>query len=124
MLFLQKKSSHDVSLSQVENFPKDIYSFLRSNTDQYDIIMIRDYNYLKWRFISNPDKYSIWIVYKLEEIIGYIVTKTGKWKGLKVLYIADYFMKENNDIYFHDAIMRLIKKLLTNESTKEEILFL
>ena len=43
--------------------PKDIYSLLRSNTDQYDIIMVRDYNYLKWRFISNPDKYNIWIVY-------------------------------------------------------------
>ena len=113
-LLRPKKSSHDVSLSEVDDFPQDIYSLLRSNTDQYDIIMVRDYNYLKWRFISNPDKYSIWIVYKLEEIIGYIVTKTGKWKGLQVLYIADYLMKENNDVYFHDAILRLIEKSKNN----------
>ena len=114
VLLRPKKSSHDVSLSEVDDFPQDIYSLLRSNTDQYDIIMVRDYNYLKWRFISNPDKYSIWIVYKLEEIIGYIVTKTGKWKGLQVLYIADYLMKENNDVYFHDAILRLIEKSKNN----------
>ena len=95
-----------VSFSFVSEFPEDVHSLWIRVAKRYDWIVERSKKYLDWRFIQNPDTYSIMLARNSRETIGYIVTKIGYWQGLKVGYLADFLVDEEQPEIFTEFVLR------------------
>lgn len=74
----------------------------------YDWIIERSMKYLDWRFIKNPDNYSIWLAQDNQETLGYIVLKFGIWKNLKIGYIVDFLTDEDRPEVFTKLLLHAL----------------
>lgn len=105
-----QKTSGVMQITTVDAFPPEIDSLWDAVADAYDVIIVRDLTYLEWRFGTNPDEYTIWIVRdNSQQLLGYIVTKPGLWRGLKVLYIADYLTMPGQESIFDEALSAILQ---------------
>lgn len=65
-----------LTISDASSFDDRINEFWNKISNQYQIILVRDKNYLNWRYVAVPDvTYSIYIADKAGEICGYIVSR-------------------------------------------------
>jgi GNAT superfamily N-acetyltransferase len=71
---------------------------------RYSFYIIRDSNYLHWRYFNNPDKYIFLAAIKNEEYLGYIVLKMSK--DNKTGLICDFITIDDR----LDVFSALIKK--------------
>ena len=102
LLFLSL--SIDLKVLQINSFFELPDKFSHNN----DIAQYRSKDYLKWRFINNPDTYLIYSVYLKEKYIGYLVLKEGLHNSIKVLYLADIFFEKKYSKYSSKAIAKII----------------
>jgi len=77
---------------------------------KYDAITIRNLDYIKWRFLENPEEYTIYTAKKNNSYIGYIVLKEGRWENLKVGYIADIFTIDSGNQAVFNSLIYYAKK--------------
>jgi GNAT superfamily N-acetyltransferase len=110
-----RKPFSAIQVAEVESFPPEINLLWSAVADAYDVIMVRDSTYLEWRFGGNPDEYAIVIMYDSQQVIGYVITKPGLWKGLKVLYIADYLTLPERKAAFDVALFAILKHAQSQE---------
>lgn len=104
-----RKTSKAVQVKIIDTFPPEADWLWSVVASMYDVLMVRDSAYLEWRFLTNPDEYTIWSVRDSQQLVGYIVTKPGLWRGLKVLYIADYLMLPGEESVFDEALTAILQ---------------
>ena len=64
-------SKSNFSVSQVSSFPDDIESLWERVSEKYDVILVRNREYLRWRYQEAPDSYIILIARSPQgEILG------------------------------------------------------
>ncbi|MBL7085893.1 MAG: GNAT family N-acetyltransferase [Candidatus Cloacimonetes bacterium] len=100
-------NSHLVDI--VETISSEMGLLWEQVAGELDAILVRDIKYLDWRFMTNPEEYTIWNVHENKELIGYVLTKPGLWNGLKVLYIADYLMLPGRRNSFRTVVSAILK---------------
>lgn len=84
-------SSKDVSVSQATSFPDDVDELWERASKSFDVALVRSKQYLQWRYIQNPDRYSIFIAQdKNSATAGYMIAKTCVSDGEVTGFIADY----------------------------------
>lgn len=98
---LEKKG---LVISMVPEFPEDIHALWKKTSKTYDWILERSKKYLDWRFVQNPDTYSIFLAKINKVTIGYLVTKIGIWKNLRIGYLADFLIDEKGSEIFRDLV--------------------
>lgn len=96
-----------LKVESTSQFPEEIEKLFDRCCENYDLILERKKNYLDWRFVENPDDYSIYLVRYGKMLIGYFVTKNGSWNSLSVGYVADYLFDEKY-MKFFPRIIELI----------------
>lgn len=104
----------DVKFSFASSFPDDISSLCAKVSKNYDWILARSKLYLNWRFILNPDNYSIIVAENSHETLGYIVMKIGYWQKLKVGYLADFLVDEKEPEIFTALVLHSLKLFQKN----------
>ena len=87
-----RESKSNVSIAEVDSFPEDIERLCEEYSQNYDIIMVRDRNYLKWRYRDNPNDYRILVAKNAEATIGYMVTRVRLRDNLRLGCIADFLI--------------------------------
>lgn len=91
----------DVFVYQESGFPDDIDALWEQASKNYEVILARTKDYLEWRYVTNPDTYSILIARNTDgAILGYMVTKTGFSGGIPMGYIIDFLTLEGNPNIF------------------------
>ena len=101
----------DISISMASSFPDDIGVLWEEVSKHYDIMLVRTKDYLEWRYIKNPDTYSIMLaVNKAGTTVGYIVTKVGFYNGVPVGFIVDFLTLEDNKRIFRQLLLSAIKE--------------
>lgn len=98
-----------VKFPLVPSFPEDMHTFWGKVSGNYDWIVERSKKYLDWRFVQNPDTYSIMLARNSRETIGYIVTKIGYWQSLKVGYLADFLVDEKGPEIFTELVLHSLR---------------
>lgn len=89
-------------------FPDDIYTLWERASLNYDLILERSKQYLEWRYIRNPDSYSIWLAQTGQKSSGYLITKLGTWRHLKIGFLADFLIEEHQPEIFTQLILRAL----------------
>ena len=77
------------SVREVPYFDERFNSFWEEASD-YNIMVVRDKQYLTWRYIEKPgEKYAIFIVERGEKLSGYLVLKCMEKFSLQIGFIMD-----------------------------------
>jgi len=84
-----------ITVSEVSSFPDDIDGLWEELSGQYDVSLVRNGVYLEWRYVVNPDTYSILIARDESDVLrGFMVTKIGFEEDVALAYIADFLVPE------------------------------
>lgn len=80
----------DLAISRVPFFDDRINEFWANMSDQYKIMVVRDRDYLNWRYCAIPGvDYSIYIAQKMGQICGYLVLRCMPREQIKVGIVFD-----------------------------------
>jgi len=84
----------DLAITQVSSFDERMDEFWSIVSSQYQIIVVRDKDYLNWRYVAIPDtNYVIHIAEIAGEIYGYIVLRNMRDRETKAGIIFDVLAK-------------------------------
>jgi len=79
-----------LTISQISSFDERINEFWARVSRQYEIMVVRNREYLNWRYAAVPDiDYSIYIAEKRGEICGYLVLRYTQREHTKQGVICD-----------------------------------
>ncbi|MGA8849159.1 MAG: GNAT family N-acetyltransferase [Dehalococcoidia bacterium] len=78
-----------LNIKQVISFDDRINDLWAKISNQYHIMIVRDKDYLNWRYNAPGANYSIFIAEKVGEICGYLVLENKLQGGIKVSHIFD-----------------------------------
>ena len=88
----------DLMVSRVTSFDERINDFWNRMSNRYPIMVVRNQEYLNWRYVSVPDiEYTIYLAEKQGKIQGYVVLRTMTWEKVNLGVIFDLFF-ESKDI--------------------------
>lgn len=72
-----------LTIARISSFDDRINDLWEKVSNDYKIIVVRDKEYLNWRFVDVPDvEYAIFLAEKEGQILGYTVLKCEKQRGL------------------------------------------
>lgn len=87
---LHKQTPTDLTIVDVESFDEKIDSFWDAISGYYDYFLIRNRDYMNWRFNKNPSmKYKIKAALSEDKIVGYVVLELSNEDGYLVGSIFD-----------------------------------
>jgi hypothetical protein len=90
--FIKKNIKNEFKIVKINFFDKEIDDFWQKASLDYPTILIRNQEYLNWRYLNEPGKnYEIFLIKKDNEIKGYTVLKKEKETGI----IFDIFTEKN-----------------------------
>jgi len=95
-----------LTVKQVTSFDERFDILWNKVADQFQIMVLRNNNYLRWRYGAPEANYSIFIAEKDSEIWGYLVIKYITDSGIKVGIIFDMVAQSK------DVLDPLIRKLI------------
>ncbi len=102
VLFRTQKPSEieGLTIKQVTSFDERFDEFWAKVCSQSQIMVVRNKDYLNWRY-SNPDaNYSIFVAEKAREICGYLVLEHKVQSSVKVSHIFD-LIAQSEEIMHH-----------------------
>jgi len=99
---LHDKNSNtlDIKIQEEKNIPSRYQEFWYKCEELYDLFIVRDIEYIQWRYFLAPEAYEFYSINKNNLMIGYYVLKVIPWGDLKIATIVDYFLNSNNDSDF------------------------
>lgn len=79
-----------LKITPISSFDERINEFWDRVSRQYPIMVVRNKDYLNWRYVAIPDvDYSIYIAEKADEICGYLVLRYMGREGVKEGVVFD-----------------------------------
>lgn len=102
------KNASDTCIVEINKDNMDLLDiFWDKVKDKYPIMVARDKNFLKWRYIDVPTReYNIYIYTEEADIFGYIITTIRNIDGIKNGLIVDFLIQGND----YDVGKKLIYK--------------
>jgi hypothetical protein len=112
----KKVSDEDIpKIREISHFDDRINEFWNEISNDYNIIRIRDKEYLNWRYVDVPNAdYTIYVAEEEDEICGYIVLGCRNDDSLTLGYIYDIIALTGRE----DIIQCLIAKAVEYFSAK------
>ena len=97
-------------IKKISVFDKRVDILWEKASSQHTIAVLRDSKYLNWRYIENPDNdYTVFIVEKSKDILGYIILRCMKKFDLQMGLIMDIFTLPEHQEVSHNLIFRGIQ---------------
>ena len=86
----------DCRLEEVTRFDDRVNVLWDKASTSYSILVVRDKEYLNWRYVENPtDEYTLFVVERGQKTGGYAVLKCEERFGLQVGFIVDMLTVPN-----------------------------
>lgn len=102
-----------IKVNLVTAFPKDISDLWINESQNYDIAIVRDFEYLEWRYVKSIDKYIIMVARnEVDEIQGYIVGKVNELEvhlKSRVGVVVDFLVRQNKPKIFDILLTSLLE---------------
>ena len=82
-------AAENVSITEISSFDERINEFWSRMVKNYSIAVVRNCEYLNWRYFQNPEiNYKVFLAEK-NQVEGFLVTAIQESKGRKVGYFID-----------------------------------
>ena len=94
---MKLKHDKDIRVEKASRFPKDVDNLLNQLGPKFKNFIIRDWQYLNWRYVRNPShSYHIFLGYRKNTLQGYCVTGSTERKNIRIGLILDLFTEPND----------------------------
>ena len=113
-LTMQDESKNANSIIKESSFDDEINE-LWMRTQYHKLSVVRNLEYMNWRYVENPDKYILFKLYQNNSIKGYIVLKITLRRGIKIGEIVDYLYPLDDDYILRILIKHSIKYFYKND---------
>lgn len=125
-LFLLKRKPRmgEVTISQIDSFEDKFDTFWEKVSADYPVIVVRNQEYLNWRFVRTPLKYVIFVAKRKESILGYIVLRHLERNSLRRGYIVDMLTKADDKETIDALIFRAVSFFKENKCDMAECFIL
>lgn len=111
-IFYREKKPPEVdglTLTKISSFDDRINDYWKKISNDHEIIVVRDKDYLNWKYVDVPDvDYTIYLAEEDEEIRGYIVFGCAKQDQLSG-YIIDVIAPLDRPEIIHSLLSKAIK---------------
>jgi GNAT superfamily N-acetyltransferase len=108
-LFKIHLKDKNISVSKISGFDDRFDALWKEASEGYTICMVRDKDFLNWRFFERPDQgYTIFAAEKRGKILGYIVLNHQSQDNKKYGSIIDLFTKKNDKKTLHRLIAQAL----------------
>jgi GNAT superfamily N-acetyltransferase len=98
-----------LAITKISSFDDRINDYWKKISNDHEIIVVRDKEYLNWRYVDIPDvDYTIYLAEEDEEIRGYIVFGCAKQDQLSG-YIIDIIAPLDRPEVIHSLLSKAIK---------------
>jgi hypothetical protein len=74
----QKRKSTDILVNRVTTFDSRVDSLWQKASAQFRLSVVRNSEYLNWRYANKPNGYTILVAEAGNELLGFIVLRVGK----------------------------------------------
>lgn len=89
----------NLKITKISSFDDRIDVLWREISNSYNVMVVRNKEYLNWRYVNVPDViFTIYIAEMEGKILGYIVIKCEKQRGLTIGRIFDFIVLPNQEI--------------------------
>jgi GNAT superfamily N-acetyltransferase len=96
-LFRTRVQDKELSVFPVSRFDDRFDALWEEASPGYFLCMVRDKDFLNWRFFQKPDSgYAIFAAEKKEKVLGYVVLRTKEDHGTRYGTITDLFTKKDD----------------------------
>ena len=123
ILFFHRKTNKvgkNIQILEISTFDEKFDQFWKKVKDKYPFWFKRDASFLTWRYKENPlRKYAALVAMENDEMIGYIILRTGMIKKFSLGAIVDLVVEPTarGDLaaqkLVHEAILRFRKEKLS-----------
>lgn len=97
---LKGQIDKEIKFEILNNVPESIQSCWDKYKDKYDVLLVRDYKYLNYRYNQRPDVDYVTILAKLNnEIIGFAILHNSFANGSKMTSSVEFFTDPTNERY-------------------------
>ena len=92
------KITHDLTIRETDITPNEFDSLWKKFGLDYNLIQKRNYEFLKWRFLTSPFRtYRIIGAYSNETLLGYSVVRSFQLNNLAGTLIIDLFSRKDDE---------------------------
>lgn len=90
----------NATVKELDYVPEEITKYWDKFKDRYNVLIVRDYKYLNYRYNKRPDvKYKTLLVNSGSEKIGFVVLRETLANNSKMVSVAENFTDPNNEQY-------------------------
>jgi GNAT superfamily N-acetyltransferase len=94
----------NISIERKNGFGEEVDAFWNSIKNSYKITLVKDLNYMTWRYISNPADYKIYYLLQNRILIGILILKIIQRFGDTVGVIVDTIYDQQKPEIFEAMI--------------------
>ncbi|MDO5016043.1 MAG: GNAT family N-acetyltransferase [Eubacteriales bacterium] len=104
------KSNKDLNFTWLEQVPSETQQVWNRFKDKYDVLLVRDYKYLSYRYNARPDvSYRTLIMRDQGQIVGYAILREASTEHSVLASVAEFFTDPFNDNYIKYLAQQLTK---------------
>lgn len=97
---LKGQMDKEIEFEILNNVPENIQSCWDKYKDKYDVLLVRDYKYLNYRYNQRPDVNYVTVLAKLNnQIIGFAILHNSFANGSKMTSSVEFFTDPTNERY-------------------------
>lgn len=99
-----------LTITRISSFDGRINDFWQRVRNDYQAIVVRNQEYLNWRYVNIPDiDYTIYLAEKENQILGYMVLRCEKQQGLVIGRIFDLVVPLERQPVAQSLILKAIE---------------
>jgi GNAT superfamily N-acetyltransferase len=99
-----------LTITKISSFDDRIDDFWKKISNDHEIIIVRDKEYLNWRYVNIPNiNYTIYLAEEGEEICGYVVLRCVKKQNLIFGYMFDIIASIDRPEVIHHLLSKAIQ---------------
>lgn len=134
-LFRVKKKNCNYTIVPITSDNQNLFdTFWESIKTKYQLIFVRNSNYIQWRYLHMPQKkYQLFMALQENVPVGYIVGRITDVNGMKCGMITDFLVEKGNRkaglellnvmlTYFYENSVELAGSLMQKNSEEKSIL--
>lgn len=100
----------DLSFEWLDKIPEATQSCWDQNKDKHDVLLVRDYKYLNYRYNERPDvQYKTMLARQNGEPVGFAVLRVSKTANSVFASIAEFFTDPSNDHFIEEMARELTR---------------
>jgi GNAT superfamily N-acetyltransferase len=113
------KGDTDIQIEDATRIPEEVDDLFRTCAPRFQNLVIRDYEYLKWRYEDHPTySYRMFLGYRDDTLQGYCVCGSAVRKNIEIGLIMDLFLHPDDK----DMAMALLRRAVEHMAEQNNML--